>query len=311
MLTIVGLAIAGVVAPAAAAADAILRQTFDLAADRSPQVQHYVMESRLLTYALDGTRVGTDVYRLRLKCVPAGLSGKTADEYTCAEFTVQFAGSEEVPVPALRNWTYPFGPPGIDDKGQVFGIDHGRFANLVDAKGTPIPPDKSYHVYNAFIDFHSFCNVFARPVEGARGIQDLKQIGDKIIHAAAFTEPPVHLGSSSAKGSTFKNGEVTLAFKGLSTVDGAACAIVAYDSGESSFKMLANPMPSMEVRSVGSSHYLGDLYIDLASQWVRKATMYELVVTETTVSTVPNKINGVIERDILIRNVSEKEFTRR
>ena len=28
--------------------------------------------------------------------------------------------------------------------------------------------------------------------------------------------------------------------------------------------------------NVGSSHYQGDLYIDLASRWVRKATMYEL-----------------------------------
>ena len=65
-------------------------------------------------------------------------------------------------------------------------------------------------------------------------------------------------------------------------------------------------MPSMEVRSVGSSHYKGDLHIDLATRWVRKATMDELVVTETTVPGMANKINAVIERATTIRNVADK-----
>ena len=59
--------------------------------------------------------------------------------------------------------------------------------------------DKAYYVYNAFIDFHGFCNVFAEPTTGGKGIQDLKSIGDKIVHAAAFTEPPVNLGSGIEK----------------------------------------------------------------------------------------------------------------
>ena len=37
--------------------------------------------------------------------------------------------------------------------------------------------------------------------------------------------------------------------------------------------------------------------------------MYELVVSETTLPMPPNKINAVIEREILIRNVTEQEFT--
>jgi len=310
VLTLWSLAIVGVAGPAVGATDAFLEQTFDLGAEQSKAVQYFMMESKLIAYALDGTRTDMDVFRLRLKCVPARLSGKAADEYTCAEFTVQIADASEVAVPALHNWTYPFRqtPSGIDDKGQVFGIDHARFAALVDADGKAIPPDKTYHVYNAFIDFHAFCNAFARPVSGGRGIQDLKHIGDKIVHAAAFSEPPVNLGDSIAEGSTFKNGKVTLAFKGLSCVDDAACALVAYDSGQSSFQMIVNPMPSMEVRTVGSSHYLGDLHIDLATRWVRKATMAEFVVFETTLPMAPHKINGVVERQIVIRNVSEKEF---
>jgi len=66
----------------------------------------------------------------------------------------------------------------------------------------------------------------------------------------------------------------------------------------------------MEIRTVGSSHYKGDIYIDLVTNWVKKVTMDELVVTETTLPMPPGKINAVIERNIVIRNVSAKEFAR-
>lgn len=288
--------------------DSILRRTFDLAGPRSRDPQLYEMETRVLTYAPDGKRVNTDVLKLRLKYTPAPEAGKEADRYTCLRFTVQFGTGPEVEVPAMAGWSYPFQPTatGIDEKGQVFGIEHAKFEKLVDANGQPLPVDKKYFVYNSFIDFHAFCNVFAEPAAGGKGIQDLKSIGDKIVHAAAFTEAPVNLGAGIKEGSTFKNGEVTLEFKGLSLVDGAACALMTYDSGESSFQMLMNPMPNMEVRSVGSSHYKGDVHIDLATRWVRKVTMDELVVAESTVPMLTNKVNAVIERTLVIRNVSGK-----
>ncbi len=261
-----------------------------------------------ITYALDGKRVNTDVLKLQLKCAPAKAGSGDADLYTCTRFAVQFGIGPEVEVPAMAGWSYPFKDTatGMDEKGQVFGIDHAKFEKLVDANGQPLPVDKRYSSTTAFIDFHAFCNVFAEPAVGGKGIQDLKRIGDKIVHAAAFTEAPVNLGAGIKKGSTFKNGEVTLEFKGLSLVDGAACALMTYDSGESSFQMLMNPMPNMEVRSVGSSHYKGDIHIDLATRWVRKATMDELVVTEATVPGMANKINAVIERNTMIRNVGNK-----
>jgi hypothetical protein len=68
--------------------------------------------------------------------------------------------------------------PGGDEKGQMFGIDRGKFERIVDTTGKSLPADKAYHVYNAFVDFHTFCNVFAERAAG-RGIQDLKKIGDK------------------------------------------------------------------------------------------------------------------------------------
>ncbi len=282
----------------------ILRQTFDLAAKRSAQPQSFEMESRMITYALDGKRISTDIFRLHLKCVPARGTGRNADEYTCTKFTVQLAGAPEVELPAMKDWSYLFMP--ANEKGPMFGIDHAHFEKLVDAKGQPVPADKAYHVYNAFIDFHAFCNVFAEPATGGKGIQDLKTIGQKIVHAAAFSEAPVNLGTAVKEGSTFKNGEVTLELKGLSLVDDTPCALLAYDSGESSFQMIVTPMPNLEVRAVGSSHYKGDIHVDLATRWVRKATMNEWVVTETTVPTLTNKMHAVIERNLVIRNVTPK-----
>jgi hypothetical protein len=58
-------------AKSAASNDAILRQTFNLGSERSQETQYYLMETKVINYALDGKRVGTDVIRLRLKCVPA------------------------------------------------------------------------------------------------------------------------------------------------------------------------------------------------------------------------------------------------
>jgi hypothetical protein len=289
-----------------------LHGPFDLAVVHSPTIQYFTMESRMMTYALNGDRLGTDVFRMYLKCVPSSVSGKDGDEFTCLKFTVQLTNTPESEIPALKNWSYLLSKntAGIDEKGQVFGIDHAQFTKLVDANGSPVPPDKGYHVYNAFIDFHGVCTVFAEPMDGGSGIQDLKSIGQKIVHAAAHSEAPVHLGDNIEKGSTFKNGKVTLEFKGLSLVNAKECALIEYDSGESSFKMKMKPMPNMEIPVVGSSHYKGDIYKDLRTGWVLKANLSEMVVSEVTLPVPPNKINSVIERAILLNNVEEHEMLR-
>jgi hypothetical protein len=276
---------------------------FDLGKERSPETQVFSMESRLITYALDGSRVGTDVFRMRIRCVPSGVSGKEADEYTCLRFTLEQEGGPEISIPVLRNLSY-YVSPGMDDMGRVFGIDHGVFEGLVDSSGAEVPIGKRYHVYNAFIDFHGFCDLFARPTTEGKGIQHLNNIGDKVVHAAAFSRAPTNLGTGVAGGSIFTNGEITLEFKGLSRVNGQACALVRYDSGESSFKMILKPMPEMEVVTVGSSHYWGDIYRNLKTGWVEKVTMTEIVVSETALPVPPDKVNAVIERGITILNVS-------
>jgi hypothetical protein len=306
LMTIFLVAVFPVVAQSPAEDDIGLKQTFDLAGQRSKETQYYLMESTLVEYALNGDRTNSDTYRLRLKCVPGEKAGWDGDKYTCVRFTLQQGDAAEVSIPTLEGWTYIF-TDGIDDKGQVFGIDHGKFESLIDANGNALPPGKVYHVYNAFIDFHSFCNVFAeRPAEG-NGIQDLKEIGQEVVHAAAFSEPPVSLGSNVGEGSVFRNGRITLEFKGLSLVNGRRCALLEYDSGESSFEMVMKPTPDMEIQTVGSSHYKGDIYKDLSTSWVQKVTMTEFVISETTLPIPPDRVNSIVERSILILNVGRNE----
>lgn len=284
----------------------ILMREYNLVPQHSKDTQYFEMESRLQNHALDGTRLGTDVYRLFLRCVPSPTPVK-GDEYTCLKFTVQINNNQEVSIPALTNWKYYFTltPTARDEKGQVFGIDHAKFENLKDEKGELVPVGNSYHVYNAFIDFHSM-SVFSESSAG-NGAQNLKHIGDKVIHAAAFSEAPVNLGSQVDDGSKFKNGEVTVAFKGLSLVNGKTCALMEYDSGESSYYMMMNPMPNVKITSKGSSHYWGDIYKDLAGGWIQKASLHEMVVSETNVPSM-SKINSVVDRSIVIKNIKRPVF---
>ena len=280
----------------------LLVQEYHLAPQHSKDTQYFEMESKLQTHAPDGTPQGWDVYRLSLRCVPSADPSR-GDEYTCLKFTVQINKSPEVSIPSLTNWKYIFTstPDARDEKGQVFGINHGKFEKLTDEEGKMLLVGNTYHVYNAFIDFHAL-GFFGEKTIAGNGIQHLKHIGDKIVHVASFSQPPVNLGSQIAEGSYFKNGEVTLAFKGLGLVNQKACALLEYDSGESSFYMLMKPMANMEITTKGSSHYWGDIYKDLTTGWIQKASLREIVVSETIVPGQADKINSVIERNINIKN---------
>ncbi|MBZ5857295.1 hypothetical protein [Flavihumibacter profundi] len=283
-----------------------LKQDYNLVPRPSRDTQYYEMESKLQKHALDGTIQGTDIYRLFLRCVPSpDPSGK--DEYTCLKFTLQINNSPAVAIPSLKYWKYQFSLRATnDDNEQMFGVDRGKFEKLADENGKNLPVENTYHIYNAFIDFHTM-SVFAERTTKDSGVQDLKNIGDKIVHAASFSQPKVNLGKQVSEGSYFKNGKITLEFKGLGLINGKSCAILEYDSGESSFYMLTKPMANMEVNTKGSSHYWGDIYKDLTAGWIQKAIMHELVVSETTVPGM-NKVNSVIERSITIKNIARLNF---
>jgi len=281
-----------------------LTATYDLGIEHSKEPQQFIMRSQLVLFAPDGSRKDSTLYTLSLHCVP-GKKAEDGDEFTCTRFTVRSNDAPEVSIPALANWKYVYKPTGNqkDEKGQVFGIDHAKFEKVVDSNGQVLPTEKQYHVYNAFIDFHALLFFAERTVSG-KGIQDLHKVGDKIVHVSAFSEPPVNLGSQIKEGSVFRNGEITLEFKGLSSMNNKTCVLLGYDSGNSSFKMVMEPMPAMQINTTGSSHYWGDIYKDLQFGWLQKADLHELVVSETEIKGQANKVHSVIERKIEIRNLS-------
>ena len=111
------------------------------------------------------------------------------------------------------------------------------------------------------------------------------------------------------KGSEFRNGEMTLEFKGVSLVDGVPCALLQYDSGDSSYTMYMEALPGMDMIAQGASHYQGDVYVELGSNWLRKATLYELVVTEVKTNGEATE-NGIIERESLLKTLTKEEIER-
>ncbi len=316
-LTLFGLSAAWAAAPAASDLPeglTGLAGPFDLAAPRKAEVREYVQETRLVHMNMKGQRTGTEALILKLRCTPSELRGKPGDEYTCLEFSLLKKDGETVTIPALAGWTYVFTRTGtdMDAKGQVFGIPHEKFTGLVDSKGVALDVEHGYFVYNSFIDFHGFDDVFARPSPEGAGLQDLTVPGQAIIHAAAFTEPPVNLGEGIKPGSYFRNGEVKLAFKGLGLADGRACAVIGFDSGESTLKMIMPMGADAEIVTEGGSEYIGDLYIDLETRWVRKITLDEFVISETrlpkSAAVGPMSgatINGYTIRHLLTRLVKK------
>ena len=289
---------------------------FDLGGPLKPEVRYYVQITEYISFDFDGRRTGIMTYVVKMKVVPGALSGKGGDEYTVREFTFKAGSGEAETVPALAGWSYVFkrSASGRDEKGQVLGIPHDKFQGLVTNGGKKIAPVASYPIYNSFIDFHAFNDEFARPVSGGgAGIQDLTAIGQTVRHESAFSEPPVSLGSGIKEGSVFRNGDVRLTFKGIGLIDGAACAIIGYDSGESTLKMIMPQPDGKEIVTEGGSQYVGDIYVELDARWVRKVTMDEHVVTETRLPAGANgapgqKFPAYTVRHLLTRMISRAEF---
>ena len=292
------------------APESILGNTYDLSAERPMKSRYYCMETKIVYLGADGTREVPITFRLLLNCVPAGQSPQDGYRYTCAKIAIQKENEPEVLIPALDGWSYLFKRAedgGFHHRGLIYGIDHGKFQGLKDGKGNALPPEAAYCMYNMFVDFHAFCNQFAERSMTGNGIQNLKKIGKKIVHESAFSEPTMQLSGNIEDGSFFKNGEVTLEFKGLSILDGVACAIVRFDSGDSSFKYNVKPTPEMEIKTVGAAHYWGDLHIELESRWVRKVAMGELTVSKVKLGDQKD-INSVMERSTTISAMNKHEF---
>jgi hypothetical protein len=262
------------------------------------------MDSVYVHFAPDGRRLGADRFELRLVCPPARTpSGGTP--YTVAELAVSTDDAGRLSIPELREWAYGFDPTmtGADGRGDLWGIPKERFSSITDGAGHVLPFKTRYAAYVNFIDFHSINDVFTRPMRFGQGIQDLRHIGDRIVHPASNVEASVNFGNEIGPGSTFRNGEVTLELTGLSVVDGTACAIVGYDAGESQLRMVL-PGPGGQVTVAnGGSQYKGDIYIDLASRWVRRATLDEHQISESGATDSGPRLLEYTVRHIRIHSV--------
>ena len=164
------------------------------------------------------------------------------------------------------------------------------------------------HAYDTVPYYHQLFKERNLKTNDIKTIEDLKKIGDRIIHDAAHSEPPVNLGSQIQEGSVFRNGEVTLILKGISRINNKTCALVGFDSGESSFTMHIEAMKDMIVTTNGSSHYFGDLYIDLETQWPLRTELAEFIVSETQIPSMQMTHPGIVERRVNIENISKDEL---
>ncbi|NQT03417.1 MAG: hypothetical protein HQ580_15420 [Planctomycetes bacterium] len=286
--------------------ESILPQQYDLGRKRSLGLQYYQMDVEIITRGSDGSRAKVETYSMRLMGKPGNLSAGKADRWTCAWFALKIGEGPEVTVPAIEGWSYDFNRGvGIDEHGQVMGIPHAKFESLTDNKGKKLDALVGYQVYNQFVQFHAYVDHFATAdLEGGNGIQDLKRIGDRIVLDNFSEDLPLAVGLIIKEGSIFKPGVETLKFKGLSVVDGKSCALLGVDGGEGSYTMIIEVMPDVNAKTVGGTHYFGDIYVDLVSMWLKKA---EITVVDVTETSMGGKVvaNTTLESHYRIRAMTE------
>lgn len=278
-----------------------LARPFDLAIARATEAHTFQIQTRYGHFSSAGKKLESHEYTLRLSC------GATAGApCTCHELTVRTNDGTAVGIAELTNWSYVFDSSltGADERGPLWGIPQERFAQLTDNHGAALPFSVRYAAYVSLIDFHSINDVFSRPMPFGPGIQDLKEIGQRVIHPASFIEAPVQFGKEILPGSTFKNGRVTLEFAGVGIFDGAPCALVAYDAGESTLKMLVALADGAASATEGGSQYKGVIHIDLRSGWVRRATLEEHLIAQANIGTADSRSTDYTARHIELRLVA-------
>ncbi len=290
----------------------ILTKEYNLCGVRSSEPQFYLIQHEVVTHTSNGKLKNIDTYKMRLKCEPGDrAAGELADKYTCANFSVKRKDTPEVNIPSLAGWSYEFSKQlldeeGLDSNGQMMGIPHQKFDKLTDSTGKKLPIELPYQIYSAFTYFHTCCNMLIEPSELGTNIEDLKKVGDKSFSEIS-PELPIDLGTNILKGSIYKTGKTTLEFKGLGTVDDAACAIVGYEEIGGSWTAYIQAAPLMKVKTIGGTQIRAEIYVDLASFWMKKATYIVTDITKTTLYGIPVEISVPVTTHT-IKSVPEAEF---
>ncbi len=247
-------------------------RTLDLGQPRAPGAREYRFTTVYLTYIGDGSLWSREETSTRLEI---RLDETGRQTLTAREFELVGPDGSRHTIPSLAGWTNV-----IDHAAdELLGVSFSDFAGLTTDEGEPLSPEIAHRVYNTFIDFYAFHNVFAEPsAEQDQDIGDLKSIGQVIEHYSSYSRPEVPVGGDEGA-SYFQNGRVTLEWKGMSRIGDRACALVGFDSGESDFRMAMEPAPGMPMTVKGGSQYWGDLYIDAETLWLERADFIEVVIS--------------------------------
>ena len=130
------------------------------------------METKYIHFGMNGKRFRTETYLLRLQYNPK--ASPAEDQYTTSELRLKINDDPPVIIPELNNWSYVFNPTlsGADDRGPFWGISQDKFASLHDNLGSALPFSTRYAAYTNFIDFHSFNDIFTKPMKFGKGIQE-------------------------------------------------------------------------------------------------------------------------------------------
>ena len=285
---------------------------YDLGKERSSEPQFYQMDIEIITRASNGSVASVETYSMQLRGQQGDLAAGVGDRWTCAWLALKLGDSPEVTVPEMEGWTYDFNRRvGIDEHGQVLGISHAKFESLTDSKGKNLAPLVGYQIYNQFVQFHAFVDKFATAdLDGGKGIQDLKNIGDSIVFDEFSEDLPLAVGLIIKEGSIYKAGKETLEFKGVSVVADKPCALLGVDGGEGSYTMAIEVGPKVISNTVGGTRYFGDIHVDLESMWLKKAAITVIDVTETSIE---NQVvaNTTIESRYRIWSITEEEYRER
>ena len=169
-----------------------LNKNFDLAGSRTQKIHYYEMVTRIMKFSPGGKSISSEELRLKLMWTPAALAGTNGDQFKCIKLTMQTGSEPPVAFPELQGWSYALThlDEGVDEKGQIFGIEHSKFENMKNSKGEPVTSETAYTLYNAFIDFHTFAHVYARKMSDGKVIDALKTIGQSLIHTSSHREAP-------------------------------------------------------------------------------------------------------------------------
>ena len=291
----------------------ILSKEYNLGRKRTSEPYFYLVQHEVVTHGSNGKLKSIDTYKMHLMCEPVDRSTENAAyKYTCTSFTVKRKDSPEVTIPSMEGWSYEFNKQlltkeGFNSQGQMMGIPHAQFESLTDSKGKKLPIELPYQIYSAFTYFHTCCNMVVEPDQFDKYIGDLKRIGDKNESEPSSSELPISLGSVILDGSKYKTGKTALEFKGLSNVNDKSCAIVGYKEIGGSWVTFIQAMPLMKVKTVGGTQIRADIYIDLASLWVQKATYIVTDITKTTLFGIPVDISTIVTTHT-INAVPEAEY---